>query len=129
MVGDEDDDGVVAEAEAVELGEDAAEVPVGPGDGGEIGADDLLGFGLGCSAADKEVGVAHSDGGGGKSFGDGGPCGEVGRKLDLRGVVHVEEALRRSGRAVGFGEAAADEERLGVFGALWRFWMARSATM
>ncbi len=41
VIGDEDDDGVVAQAETVELGEDAAEVPVGPGDGGEVGADDL----------------------------------------------------------------------------------------
>ena len=42
VVGDEDDEGVVAEAERVELGEDAAEVLVDPGDGGEVGADDLL---------------------------------------------------------------------------------------
>ena len=42
VVGDEDDDGVIAQAEFVEMGEDAAEVPVGPGDGGEVGADDLL---------------------------------------------------------------------------------------
>ncbi len=71
-----------------------------------------LRFGLGCAAADEEIGVAHADGGLGKAWGDGGPGGEVGRKLDLRGVVQIEEALRRGGWAVGLGEAAADEEGL-----------------
>ncbi len=112
VVGDEDDDGVVAQAEFVEMREDAAEIPVSPGDGGEVGADDLSRFGLGCAAADEEIGVAHADGGFGKAFGHGGPGGEVGRKLDVVGVVEIEEALRCGGRAVRFGEAAADEEGL-----------------
>ncbi len=106
--------------ELVELREDAAEVPVGPGDRGEVGADDLFGFGLGCAAADEEVGVAHADGGFGKAWRNGGPGGEVGWKLYLRRVVEIEEPLRGGGRAVRFGEAAADEEGFGgiVFSAL-----------
>jgi len=62
VVGDEDDGGVVAKAEAVEFGDDAAEVPIGPGDGGDVSADDFAGFLLGCAAADEEVGVARADG-------------------------------------------------------------------
>ena len=69
-----------------------------------------FGFGLGCAAADEEIGVAHADGGFGEAWRDGGPCGEVGRKLDVAGIVEIEEALGRGGWGVGFGEAAADEE-------------------
>ena len=94
VVGDEDDEGVVAELESFEFGNYAAEVPVGPGDGGKVGADDLLGFGLGCAAADEEVGVARADGGFGEAGRDGGPGGEVGRERDLVRVPEVEETLR-----------------------------------
>ena len=112
MVGDEDDDGVVAQLEAFELRNHAAEVPVRPGDGREIGADDLLGLRLRRAAADEQVGVARADGGLGEARRDGGPCGKVRRQHDLFRVVQIEEALRRLRRAVGLGESAADEEGL-----------------
>src|SRR5207253_1858232 len=43
---------------------------------------------------------------------DRGPGREIRRKLDLAGVVDVEEALRSLRRAVRLGEAATDEEGL-----------------
>src|SRR6476646_676022 len=100
MVDGEDDDRVVAQVQAFELGAHAAEVPVDPGDGGEIGADDLTGFALGRTAANEQVGVARADGSFRKAGRDGRPRGEVRRKVELGGVVHVEEALRRGWRAV-----------------------------
>ncbi len=112
VIDGEDDDGVVAESEAVEFGDDAPDVPVAPGDGGDVGADDFLGFGFAGGAADEEVGVAFADGGIGKAGRHGGPGGEIGCEFDLVNIVHVEEFLRGAGWAVRFDEAAAEEEGL-----------------
>ena len=62
VVGDEHDDGVLAQTEPVQFGDDAADVPVHPRNRGEIGADDLLRLGFARAAADEQVGVALADG-------------------------------------------------------------------
>ncbi len=110
VVDGEDDDGFVAQAEAIECGEDDADVVVDPGDGSEVGLDDFFGFFGGGVAIDEEVGVFGADGVRGEAFGDGGARGEIDGELDGVEGVEVVELLRGGGRGVGFGEAAGDEE-------------------
>ena len=112
MVADEGDDGVVAQAELIELGQDAADVVIDPGNRGDVGADDLLGFGDRRGAADEKVGVARADGGLWEAGRDRGPGREVGSQFDFVEIIEVVKLFRRGGGAVGLGKAASDEKGL-----------------
>ena len=110
VVGNKDNGRGLAQTQVVEFGDDSAKVPVGPGDGSQISADHFLRLGCRGAATYKKVGVAHSNGGLGKASRNRWPGGKIGRQEDLPGIVQVEEALGRGGRAVWLGETATDEE-------------------
>ena len=88
VINGEDNYRFVTQAEAIERGQDDADVIVDPGDGGEVGLDDFPGFLGGSIAADKEIGVFGADRVRGKTFRDGWARGEIDRELDGVERVH-----------------------------------------
>lgn len=110
VVAEEDDHGGIAEAFAVEGGEEAADEGIGVGDAGVVGADEFAGFFGGDFAVTDVAVVAEFAGvGAGKGGSAGGGLGVVGH-FDFVEGVEVEVLGRGDEGEVGFGEADAEEE-------------------
>ena len=112
VIAEEDDDGLVAELEAIDGFHDAAELPIDEGDGGVVGFDHLAGgFGRGV-AADEQIAAAERHRAFGKSGRHGRPRLRNRAAAASCRVVQVEQLGRRGRRAVRLGKTDGQEERL-----------------
>src|SRR5882672_6138167 len=112
VVGNEYDDGVLAQPKMVKFSQHASDVPVGPGNGSDVSTDDLPGFFRACGASDEKIGIALADGRAGKSRRHHRPWSKVRRQLNLAGIEQIKKLLRRGRRTVRLDETAADKKWL-----------------